>query len=156
MKKIGLAVATFFGIGYLPVAPGTWASAFVALIVYFTPLAGAPFLVMAGITAAVFVLGIPAAGSQRNAFWEKRPAALRHRRSGRPIGQPLVPSAPGGLLCGRLFSVPHLRYHQAVPGEQKRSPCPDGLGIMVDDVLAGAYVLALLLLARRFSSIRPS
>jgi phosphatidylglycerophosphatase A len=32
---------------------------------------------------------------------------------------------------------------------RKSESLPGGLGIMVDDVLAGAYVLALLLLARR-------
>ena len=60
MKKSGSSIATFFGIGHLPIAPGTWASLLTALIVYFTPLASAPFLRLALVTAVVFVIGIPA------------------------------------------------------------------------------------------------
>jgi phosphatidylglycerophosphatase A len=62
MKKVGIAVATFFGVGHLPVAPGTWASLLTALIVFFTPLSALPFVFLALITAAVYAIGIPAAG----------------------------------------------------------------------------------------------
>lgn len=35
LKKLGVIVATFFGTGFIPIAPGTFASAFVSVIFYF-------------------------------------------------------------------------------------------------------------------------
>jgi phosphatidylglycerophosphatase A len=149
MKQIGLAVATFLGTGFLPVAPGTWASAFVALIVYFTPLSGAPFIVMAGMTAVIFAIGIPAAGVSETHFGKKDP-------------RPCVIDEVAGQLVSLWFLPPQAGYYVAAfflfrifdiikPFPVRKSESlPGGLGIMVDDVLAGAYVLALLLLARRF------
>ena len=123
MKKIWIAIATFFGTGYLPVAPGTWASLLTALIVYFTPLSSAPFL-PAG----------PGHGGR-----------LRHRHSGRrqpakSISQKKDPRPcvidevagqlvslwflprQAGYLHRRLFSLPFFRHFQTVPGKPERSP----------------------------------
>jgi phosphatidylglycerophosphatase A len=147
MKKIGLAVATFFGTGFLPMAPGTWASAFVALIVYFTPLSGAPFVVMAGITAAVFAFGIPAAGVCETHFGKKDPRpCVIDEVAGQLISLWLLPRQAGFYVAAfflfRIFDIIKpfpVRKSESLPG---------GLGIMVDDVLAGLYVLALMQLAR--------
>jgi len=34
-EKLSLIIASYFFTGYLPLAPGTWGSAFTAIIVYF-------------------------------------------------------------------------------------------------------------------------
>lgn len=148
MKKIGMAVATFFGTGFLPVAPGTWASAFVALIVFLTPLSAAPFIVMAAITAVVFAIGVPAAGVCETHFGKKDP-------------QPCVIDEVAGQLVS-LWFLPHQAGYYAAAfflfrvfdiikpfPVRKSESLPGGLGIMVDDVLAGAYVLGLLQVVRR-------
>lgn len=148
MKKIGLAVATFFGSGFLPVAPGTWASAFTALLVYFTPLSRAPFAVMAVVTAAVFAAGIPAASLSERRFAAKDPRpCVIDEVAGQLVSLWLVPRQAGFYIAAfflfRLLDI-------VKPFPVKRSEqLPRGLGIMVDDVLAGAYVMLLLLLARR-------
>jgi phosphatidylglycerophosphatase A len=149
MKKIGVVVATFFGTGFLPVAPGTWASAFVAIGVYFTPLAGAPFIVMAGVTAAVFALGVPAASVCEAHFGKKDPRpCVIDEVAGQLVSLWFLPRQAGYYMAAfflfRIFDIVKpfpVRKSESLPG---------GLGIMTDDVLAGAYVLALLLLARRF------
>ena len=121
MKKIWIVIATFFGIGYLPVAPGTWASLLTALIIYFTPLSTAAFACAGPDHGGRLRHRHPGRRGQRKAFPEKGPAPLRHRRSGRPAGQPLVPAAAGGFLRRRFFAVPLFRYFKAFPGEQERS-----------------------------------
>lgn len=149
MKKIAIVVATFFGTGFLPVAPGTWASAFVALIVYFTPLSVAPFIVMAGITAAIFVFGVLAAGVSETHFGKTDPRhCVIDEVAGQLISLWFLPRLAGYYVAAfflfRIFDI-------IKPFPVKKSESlPGGLGIMVDDVLAGAYVLAILQLARRF------
>ena len=61
MDRLILFIATGFGSGYLPVAPGTWGS-LVGVIMWFAlrDLSLLPYL---GVTAAIFVVGTFCAGS---------------------------------------------------------------------------------------------
>ncbi len=149
MKKTALAVATFLGSGYLPIAPGTWASAFTTLIAYLAPWATAPFLLKAGITAFIFAVGIPAATYSEVHFGRKDP---------RPC---VIDEVAGQLVC--LWLAPHRAAWYAAAfflfrlfdiikpfPVRKSESLPKGLGIMTDDVLAGGYALAVLFLAQRF------
>lgn len=148
MKKAALAVATFLGSGYLPIAPGTWASAFTALIAYLAPWAAAPLLLKAGVTAFIFVIGIPAAAYSEVHF-------------GRHDPHPCVIDEVAGQLVS-LWLLPHRAAWYAAAfflfrifdivkpfPVRKSESLPKGLGIMTDDVLAGGYTLAVLLLAQR-------
>lgn len=149
MKKIALAVATFLGSGYLPIAPGTWASAFTALIAYFTPLSRAPFLLVAGVTAAIFAIGIPTATFAEVHFNRKDPhPCVIDEVAGQLVSLWFMPRQAGYYIAGfflfRLFDIV-----KPFPVHKSES-LPKGLGIMTDDVLAGGYALAVLLLARRF------
>lgn len=149
MKKTALAVATFLGSGYLPIAPGTWASAFTALIAYLAPWAAAPLLLKAGITAFIFAIGIPAAAYSEVHFKRKDPHPC------------VIDEVAGQLVC--LWLLPHRAAWYAAAfflfrifdivkpfPVRKSESLPKGLGIMTDDVLAGGYALAVLLLAQRF------
>jgi phosphatidylglycerophosphatase A len=148
MKKIALAVATFLGAGYLPIAPGTWASAFTVVIAYLTPWAAAPFPLKLGVTAFIFAIGIPAATISETHFKKHDP---------RPC---VIDEVAGQLVC--LWLLPHRAAWFAAafllfrlfdilkPFPVRASESlPKGLGIMTDDVLAGGYGLAVLLLAQR-------
>ena len=149
MKKIWIVIATFFGCGYLPVAPGTYVSALTALLVYFTPLATAPFLVMFGVSAIVYVVGVPAARECEAYYAKKDP-------------RPCVIDEVAGQLVSLWFLPRHAGYFVAAfflfrffdifkPFPVNRSEkLPHGFGIMTDDVLAGAYAMAVLHLARLF------
>lgn len=149
MNKIGIAIATFFGCGYLPIAPGTWASAFTVILIYFSPLAGAPFLLLAGATAAVYVIGVPAAKASEAHFAKKDPRpCVIDEVAGQMVSLWFLPRQAGYFIAAfflfRLFDIV-----KPFPVNKSES-LPHGFGIMTDDVLAGGYTLAVLQLARRF------
>jgi len=149
MKKITLAAATFLGSGYLPVAPGTWASAFTVLIAYFTPWAAAPLALKAGIIAFIFAIGIPAATASEIHFkkHDPRPCVI-DEVAGQLVALFLLPRQAAWYAAAfflfRLFDIV-----KPFPVRKSES-LPKGLGIMTDDVLAGGYALVALLLAQRF------
>jgi phosphatidylglycerophosphatase A len=142
-------LGTFFGIGFLPVAPGTWASAAAALLVYFTPLAAAPFLMMAAITTLVYVVGVPAAALCEKHFAKKDPRpCVIDEVAGQLVGLWFLPRQAALYLAAfflfRLFDI-----LKPFPADRSEA-LPHGFGIMTDDVLAGAYTLVVMLFLRRF------
>jgi phosphatidylglycerophosphatase A len=149
MKKIGVFIATFFGIGFLPLAPGTWASLLTALAVFFTPLSASPFLTLALITAVIFAMGIPAA-SICEAYFQKhdpRPCVI-DEVAGQLVSLWLLPRQAGYYIAA-FFIFRFFDIFKPFPIRKSES-LPRGFGIMVDDVLAGVYTLLVLLAIRRF------
>jgi phosphatidylglycerophosphatase A len=147
MKKIWMAIATFFGTGYMPVAPGTWASLLTALIVYFTPLSAAPLPLLALATAAVYALGVPAAAASEAHFQKKDPRhCVIDEVAGQLISLWLLPRRAvlyaAAFLLFRFFDI--LKPFPV----NKSEALPGGFGIMTDDVLAGVYAFAVLQAAR--------
>ncbi len=137
-------LATVFGAGFFPVAPGTFAS-LIAVLVYKLLLSGLPLPAQAGILLFVSLAGVWAAG---------KTARLLGRKDPRPIvvdevcGQWLsliaVPAGWGFMAAGfflfRVFDV-----FKPFPIRRLES-LPDGWGIMADDLLAGVYAAALILI----------
>jgi len=149
MKKAWIVIATFLGIGYLPVAPGTWASLATALCVYFTPLSSWPFLKVALATAVVIAVGIPAAAACEKHFQKKDPRpCVIDEVAGQLVSLWLLPRQ-AGLYIAAFFIFRLFDIWKPFPVNKSES-LPHGVGIMIDDVLAGGYTLAVLLLARRF------
>jgi phosphatidylglycerophosphatase A len=143
MKKVGIALATFFGTGLLPVAPGSWASLLTALIVFFTPLSALPFTFLAMITAAVYAIGIPAAGICEEHYQKHDPRqCVIDEVAGQLVGLWLLPRQAGFYIAAfflfRIFDIV-----KPFP-VNKSEALPRGIGIMTDDVLAGFYTLAIL------------
>lgn len=149
MKKIWIVIGTFFGAGHLPIAPGTWASAAVALIAYFFSFAAAPFAIQAGIAAVVFLIGIPAASACERHFATKDPRpCVIDEVAGQLVALWLLPHEWGFYVASfflfRIFDI-----IKPFPAQRSES-LPRGLGIMADDVLVGGYAMALLVLVHRF------
>jgi phosphatidylglycerophosphatase A len=136
-------IATVFGVGKLPTAPGTWGSA-VALplgwaINYYFGAQGLPIAII-----ALFFLGWWASSAYMKVTGEKDPGAIVIDEV---VGQWIVMiSAPPTIigygacfLLFRLFDVlkpfPIFLLDRHVKG---------GLGVMVDDVMAGIYAFAVL------------
>jgi len=143
MKPLAILIATFFGLGRIRLAPGTWTSLVVTLIVYFIPVAPLPFLYLALATGIVFLVGIPAAAACEKHFQKKDPR------------QCVIDEVAGQLVC--LWFLPHaIGFYLAAfllfrffdifkPFPVRQSEAiPHGVGIMLDDVLAGFYALAVL------------
>jgi len=97
---------------------------------------------------AVSVVGVWAADAAERALGAKDPGAIVvDEVAGMTLAVAAVPLTPAALLAGfvlfRVFDV--LKPFPADAAQR----LPGGLGVMVDDLIAGLYALALLLLARR-------
>jgi phosphatidylglycerophosphatase A len=147
MKRINSWIATFFGVGRLPLAPGTWASLLVTIVTYLVFISRPLFLAAAAVV--VLLIGTPAAFFFEKEFGRKDPRpCVIDEVAGQMIALIGVPHSLGlfalSFLLFRFFDV-------LKPFPIKRSErIPYGIGIMVDDVLAGLYALAGLALLRRF------
>jgi phosphatidylglycerophosphatase A len=143
MKQLAVVIATFFGFGRIRVAPGTWTSLVVVLIIYFIPPTALPPLYLLLVTGIVFAVGIPAAAVCEKHFQKKDPR------------QCVIDEVAGQLVC--LWFLPHTVFFFGAafllfrfldifkPFPVKASEqIPYGIGIMLDDVLAGLYGMGLL------------
>jgi len=137
-------LATCGGAGYAPVASGTVGSAVALVLLWlipFTPMA----LVWA--TVAVTLLGVWAGGRVERAVGQKDPGIIViDEVAGMALSVLFLPRTIPVLLVAfflfRLFDVwkPFpARESQALTG---------GLGVMVDDLIAGVYALVLVMGAR--------
>jgi len=125
-------IATLAGIGQLPVAPGTWASAATLLLWMLIPLGRGAWL---GLTLAILLLGTWAAQRAESIFGHDDHRVVIDEVAGALIAvagfDPALRVAVAGFLLFRIFDIvkpPPIYQIQALPG---------GIGVMADDVLAG-------------------
>ena len=136
-------VATFGGIGNLPVAPGTWGS-LAALPLAWTIRGLAGPATLAAVAVAIFVLGCWAASRYIAAAGREDPGSVVVDEVAAQM-LVLVPVRPelltyaGGFLLFRLFDIlkpwPVGWVDRNVKG---------GIGTMLDDLLAAIYAGAIL------------
>lgn len=142
--------ATFFGIGFLPAGPGTWASLATTLLWYIA-LRGsihAPAITLIA-AIAVTLLGIPAASIVEKQANRQDPGfVVLDEVAGQLFALLLVPvNIPHALLAFALFRLfdivkpPPVRQLERLHG---------GLGIMMDDVAAGIYALLVSLIVHHW------
>ena len=149
-------VATFFGIGRMHPGPGTWASASTVLLwaglAYSLPQAFRTPLGIALAAAATFI-GIPTATRVARSSGVKDPQfVVIDEVAGQMVALIAVPLAWKSFLTGfilfRTFDIlkpPPVRQLEALP---------EGFGIMLDDVAAGLYALAVMHLLLHFGLLK--
>lgn len=136
-----------FGIGYIPFAPGTFASGAAALLYLYVPaIRELPMLALLIVLSTV--IGVWAGGVMEKEYGEDPSQAVIDEVAGQWIALLFVPFSPLTVLLAfilfRLFDVLKpgpVDWAQRFPG---------GWGIMSDDVLAGVFAnlsLQLILLA---------
>lgn len=148
MKTLTMAIATGLWVGLLPKAPGTWGSLFAFL----------PWLLIKGLTLplylltllAVFVIGFFAAGSAEKILdrADAGPIVI-DEILGMFIALLLCPNHPAALafafILFRIFDIikpfPVSWFDQRIHG---------GIGIMMDDVIAGIYAFVCLQVIWKF------
>ena len=141
VDSLARVVATAFGSGFSPLAPGTAGSAVGLLL--FWPMATLPWPWQVAAAAALFVVGSLAAGRVAGHIGRKDPRIVVVDEV---VGQwvtlvalPFTPMTAGiGFLLFRALDI-------AKPwpaGDLER--VPGGWGIMADDVAAGVYAHLLL------------
>jgi phosphatidylglycerophosphatase A len=145
-------IATFFGVGRLRPGPGTWASATTVLLWWALArsmtLAWRPW--MAILLAAIAVLaGIPAATRVARASGRKDPQfVVIDEVAGQLVTLIAAPITWQSLLLGFIL----FRAFDIVkpPPIRRLELLPEGVGIVVDDVGAGLYGLAVMQVVLHF------
>jgi len=156
VRRIAVVVATGFGLGRLPIAPATWAS--LAMVLLFlalsawSPAAMDPLPI--GIAILILVpVGVWAAGAAERELGHDAKPIIIDEIVGMLVSVWFVPhtgNAPSALLPFAAFLLFRL-FDIAKPFPIGMSQkLPGGLGVVADDVLAGAatnVALRLLILA---------
>lgn len=135
MQKFLSLVATFFGIGKSPKAPGTVAT--VATIPIWWLLSQLGIFTYMGVTVLLAWLGIFAAQAYENQSKEKDSSAIViDEVVGFLITMAWLPMTWQSVLAGFvLFRV--LDIYKPFPIRQLDKKIPGGFGVMVDDIAAG-------------------
>lgn len=150
-------VATFFGIGRLGPGPGTWASAAAALIwlaLAHSISANLHTAVLAGLIMLVIATGIPAATLVARASRLKDPGfVVIDEVAGQWIALLFAPLSWKTLLAAFIL----FRGFDIVkpPPVRQLESLPEGIGIVIDDVAAGAYALLVMQLALHLRLLSP-
>jgi phosphatidylglycerophosphatase A len=164
--RISIAIATAFGLGYLPKAPGTWGSLAGILIYSLTqfyfplnPIAGMHLQLVRRATWAAMTDLPVAVAIALVGLWS---ATLAAEFSGKKDPQFVVIDEVSGQHLTYLFSLTLLDWKYLLlgfilfrvfdiwkpfPARQAES-LPGGLGIMADDWIAGIYAALGLWIAR--------
>jgi phosphatidylglycerophosphatase A len=141
---VAVALATVFGAGFAPVAPGTVGSALTVLLLWIVPFSRAGLVVF---LLAVIVVGTWAAHHAERALGGKDPGAIViDEVAGMTLSVLVFPLTPPVLVAGFVL----FRVFDVVKPEPARSSqrLPGGAGVMVDDLIAGLYTLGVLALVR--------
>lgn len=146
-------VATFFGAGRLHPGPGTWGSAATILLWWaltrYIPPSAQPAAALLLIIAAVAV-GIPAATQIVRATGIKDPQyVVIDEVAGQLLTLVASPATSKFLLVGFIL----FRGFDIVkpPPIRMLERLPEGVGIVVDDLGAGLYALAIMQILQHFS-----
>jgi phosphatidylglycerophosphatase A len=132
--------ATFFFIGYLPKAPGTWASAVTAIILYFVwpPKWYIQFLLI----LAIYLFGVWAAGRAEQYLGHDARKIVIDEVVGQMTALFMAPhfglAYILGFLLFRIFDIikpPPARQWESLRG---------GFGVVADDMAAGVYAAIIL------------
>ncbi|OGL25021.1 MAG: hypothetical protein A3G44_07775 [Candidatus Rokubacteria bacterium RIFCSPLOWO2_12_FULL_73_47] len=135
-----MLVATVGGSGYAPVAPGTAGSAVTVLLLWLVPFSRTG---LAAFLVAVTLVGTWAAHRAARVLGVKDPGAIVvDEVAGMTLAVlpfPLtLPTLAAGFVLFRVFDIlkpPPARASQRLAG---------GVGVMVDDLIAGAYAALVL------------
>ena len=153
--KIDWIIATWFGSGLLPIAPGTWGSLAAIPFAYLIFVYSGPYVLIFG-TVALFSIGTWASNKVEKSAQKKDPGFIVVDEV---VGQwiallPLpfiynlvnpdifyfffIPITAVAFVAFRIFDI-----WKPWPVKNVDENVPGGLGIMLDDVIAGIYALVI-------------
>ena len=145
LDRLAVLIATVFGVGYAPLAPGTVASVVTVIFLGLFPFSRAGLVVF---LVLVVVIGTWAAHRAERVIGGKDPGAIViDEVAGMTLSVIAFPLTTevlaAGLALFRVFDVvkpPPARESQRITG---------GVGVMIDDLIAGLYALAIIAVSRR-------
>jgi len=144
VDRVAFAIATWGGVGYAPVASGTVASAVALVLLWLIPFT---ISALAWTVAAVPAAGLWAGGRVERVLGQKDPGIIVvDEIAGMGLAVLLLPRTIPVLLVAfflfRLFDV-----WKPFPARESQA-FSGGLGVMIDDLIAGVYALILVMGAR--------
>ncbi|HXU90852.1 MAG TPA: phosphatidylglycerophosphatase A [Methylomirabilota bacterium] len=144
VNRVALLIATVAGVGYAPVAPGTVASALTVVVLGLVAPPPGPLLLF---VIVVIVVGTWAAHDAERSLGGKDPGVIViDEVAGMALSVLTLPLTPLVLLAGfllfRVFDI--VKPYPANALQRLRG----GVGVMLDDLVAGLYALVLLVAAR--------
>jgi len=140
MRAVARALATLGPVGYLPVAPATWASAVVVVVGWFIP---APPLAVALVAFGVgALLAVWLCGEAEKSLGHDAHPIVLDELIGQSIALIAAPHAwPAYLAAFALFRL----FDIWKPlGARQAQELPGGWGVVTDDVVAGVVSCAAL------------
>ncbi len=136
MNRLAVAIATSAGAGYFPIAPGTVGSA-VGIVIYLLTRQLAPSWQI-GVLVAISLIGIWAADVAARHFQREDPGhVVIDEVAGQLVTLLLLGVGLTGAVIG-FFVFRILDIIKPWPARQLED-LHGGLGIMADDLMAGAY-----------------
>lgn len=140
-------IATFFGSGFFPIAPATFASLIVAALMWVIPTP--TILGRIGLLVAISAAGIWSAGRTERRYGIEDPrCVVIDEVAGMLTATLLVPW--DWIHLGAAFVLFRILDVLKPPPAYQVESCGGGLGIMADDLVAGLYSLLILFLLGLF------
>ncbi len=137
MSRLATLLAVFFGVGRLPLAPGTWASG-VALVLFWFLV---PHPVLHGaILVLLMVVGVPACTEAERRVGERDPGSVvLDEVLGMGVALWMLPLEHAPYMALVAFILFRLFDIWKPWPIQRLQDWKGGWGIMADDLLAGVY-----------------
>ncbi len=134
-RPFSVVIASFFGVGYLPAAPGTWGSLAAIVIAYFFFPVKIPELLLVAFT--VTLIGIYASYRAEDVYGKDGAEIVIDEAAGIFVSIIAIPKSietyTMAFILFRFFDI-------VKPFPARRSErIPYGVGVMADDVIAGIY-----------------
>lgn len=147
MDRLFMALATGFGLGYLPKAPGTWGT-LLALPIHYL-IVQLPLQGYAAAIGIIIVIAIVSAGSAEKIIDKPDPGiVVIDEVAGMLVAMIAMPAHPlAWLLAFILFRI--FDILKPFPVNFFDQHFHGGLGIVLDDLMAGLYALVSLQLLWR-------
>lgn len=132
-----LAIATFFGLGYSPFAPGTVGS--LGAIILYLALAGLPWYFYLAACFIIFALACYSAQAVQDATGIEDPSlVVIDEVIGYLVAMFMLPDSAGYIVAA-FFIFRALDITKPWPASYFDKKVQNGFGIVLDDVAAGIY-----------------
>ena len=145
MKRHDVWLVTWFGVGRSPRAPGTWGSLAALPLAYALHTAGGTMIALAAV-ALLCVFAVPACTRYAAVHGDDPSSAVVDEVAGQCLALAFTPPSLHtytlGFLLFRLFDIVKPRPISDL------ERLPGGLGIMLDDIAAGACAALVLFFLR--------